>query len=49
MYEIYTAFMAWAGKYDSAGPEQRSRFVHEHWLRELPSRINVIRLDGLHG
>jgi adenylate kinase family enzyme len=38
------AFLAWAAAYDTAGAEQRSRFLHEAWLRELS--CPVLRLDS---
>jgi hypothetical protein len=38
------AFLAWAAAYDTAGPEQRSRILHEAWLRDLP--CPVLRLDS---
>jgi adenylate kinase family enzyme len=38
------AFLAWAAAYDTAGPEQRSRSLHEAWLRDLP--CPVLRLDS---
>ena len=44
MHESYTAFLAWASRYDSAGFEQRSRALHEAWLGEMP--VPVIRIDG---
>ncbi len=37
-------FMDWAAAYDSAGPEQRSRVLHEEWLATLP--CPVLRLDS---
>lgn len=37
-------FMKWAAAYDSAGPEQRSLFVHEAWLATL--RCPVLRLNS---
>ncbi|MBC9206492.1 hypothetical protein IBL26_06560 [Roseomonas aerophila] len=38
------AFLAWAAAYDTAGPKQRSRSLHEAWLRDLP--CPVLRLDS---
>jgi hypothetical protein len=38
-------FLAWAARYDDAGPEQRSRFIHENWLATLP--CPVLRLHGV--
>lgn len=37
-------FMAWAARYDDAGPEQRSRVLHERWLAGLA--CPVLRLEG---
>lgn len=38
------AFMEWAAKYDTAGPEIRSRVLHEEWMAEL--QCPVLRLEG---
>lgn len=38
------AFLAWAAAYDKAGPKQRSRALHEAWLRDVP--CPVLRLDA---
>jgi adenylate kinase family enzyme len=40
----HQAFMAWAEAYDTAGPEQRSRALHDAWLADLP--CPVLRLDS---
>jgi adenylate kinase family enzyme len=40
----HAAFMEWARAYDSAGPDQRSRSLHEAWLATLP--CPVLRLDS---
>ena len=37
-------FMKWAAAYDTAGPEQRSLFVHETWLATLD--VPVLRLNS---
>jgi hypothetical protein len=37
-------FMDWAAAYDTAGPDQRSRALHEAWLATLP--CPVLRLDS---
>ena len=37
-------FLEWAGRYDSGGPEMRSRALHEAWLAALP--CSVVRLEG---
>ena len=36
-------FFEWAEAYDTAGPDQRSRALHEQWLTTLP--CPVLRLD----
>ncbi|MNI50270.1 hypothetical protein D3C73_1049210 [compost metagenome] len=38
------AFLEWASLYDSAGPEVRSRCLHEAWMQEL--QCPVLRLEG---
>jgi hypothetical protein len=38
-----TEFLAWAARYDTAGPEQRSRAAHEAWLARQGTPI--LRLD----
>ena len=38
-YEHHTTFMEWAAQYDSAGPEMRSRALHEEWMKNLPCRL----------
>jgi adenylate kinase family enzyme len=48
MHDIHTAFIDWAGKYDSAGLEQRSRLAHEKWMEKLPSRIQVMKIEGVY-
>lgn len=44
MAESYRTFMEWAEAYDTAGPDQRSRALHEQWLRTLP--CPVLRLES---
>ena len=44
MAEANAAFIAWAEAYDTAGPEQRSRALHEAWLKGR--RCPVLRLDS---
>jgi adenylate kinase family enzyme len=44
MHQIYTEFMEWAARYDTAGLEQRSLKTHEQWLDQLPCPI--LRLEG---
>ena len=43
-YEDVETFIEWAALYDTAGPEVRSRTLHEEWLAELT--CNVLRLEG---
>jgi adenylate kinase family enzyme len=45
MHKNHAEFIAWAAQYDTAGPEMRSRHVHEAWLGTLA--CPVLRLDGL--
>lgn len=40
----HAEFLAWAERYDSAGPEQRSRAAHEAWLATQAAPI--LRLDS---
>lgn len=40
----YAKFIAWAGRYDTAGVEQRSRAAHEEWLTTQSAPI--LRLDS---
>jgi len=35
MYEKHLEFLAWAARYDTAGTEQRSRALHDEWLRKV--------------
>ena len=44
MHKIPTDFMTWAGRYDSAGMEQRSRVLHQRWLHLL--HCPLLQLDG---
>ncbi len=44
MHAQHTLFMNWAAAYDRGGLEQRSRKVHELWLRVL--RCPVLRIEG---
>lgn len=43
-YEDVQTFMAWAALYDTAGPEVRSRTLHEDWMAKLS--CDVLRLEG---
>ena len=38
-HENHTGFMEWAAQYDTAGPEMRSRALHEEWMKQLPCRL----------
>jgi adenylate kinase family enzyme len=40
----HAEFLAWAGRYDTAGVEQRSRAAHEAWLTTQSAPI--LRLDS---
>ncbi|WP_024889419.1 AAA family ATPase [Luteimonas huabeiensis] len=42
--EHHREFMDWAARYETAGPEMRSRAMHERWLKTLP--CPVVALDG---
>ncbi|MGX5736421.1 ATP-binding protein [Bosea thiooxidans] len=41
--KAHIEFLAWAARYDTAGPEQRSRAAHEAWLAR--QKAPVLRLD----
>lgn len=45
MHEINSEFMEWASRYDDAGPDQRSRLMHEKWIEGLPEHIDIIRIE----
>jgi hypothetical protein len=44
MADASAAFVAWAARYDTAGPEQRSLALHEAWL--AGQTAPVLRLDS---
>lgn len=44
MHQTHLEFIDWASRYDTGGPEMRSRTMHEQWLSQLT--CPVIRLDG---
>lgn len=44
MHEASVTFLQWAAAYDSAGIEQRSRVLHQHWLASV--RAPVLRIEG---
>ena len=46
MHEAHAAFMAWAALYDESGHSQRSRSLHETWLRQMPPDVRIHRLDS---
>ena len=43
-HQEYVDLIEWAQKYDTAGPEIRSKFGHEEWLKSLTCPI--LRFDG---
>lgn len=43
MHAASAEFLAWAARYDTAGPEQRSRAAHEAWIATQSAPI--LRLD----
>lgn len=43
MEKAHAEFLAWAARYDTAGPEQRSRAAHQAWLAK--QKAPVLRLD----
>jgi hypothetical protein len=43
-HAAFLAFMEWNARYDTAGPEMRSRAMHEAWIERLPCA--VLRLDS---
>ncbi|WNS45903.1 AAA family ATPase [Paenibacillus sp. MMS20-IR301] len=43
-YDDVQEFMAWAALYDTAGPEVRSKVLHEEWMSGLT--CDVLRLEG---
>ena len=44
MYDNHIEFIEWAKTYDTAGTDQRSRALHEKWLKLLSCPL--VRLDG---
>lgn len=44
LYGHHQWFMKWASAYDTAGTEQRSRALHEEWVKKLD--CPVLRVDG---
>ena len=45
MHKVYTDFMDWASRYDTAGVEQRSYATHEQWLNRLPRACSILRVE----
>jgi adenylate kinase family enzyme len=43
MHKIHTDFIEWAMRYDTAGLEQRSKKMHEEWLKQF--NCPVIRIQ----
>lgn len=46
LHAAHLEFMEWAARYDHAGLEQRSLATHEAWLAQLPSSMQILRLDS---
>ncbi|HEX7212886.1 MAG TPA: AAA family ATPase [Methylomirabilota bacterium] len=46
LHPAHVEFMDWAGRYDSGGPDMRSRAMHEAWLASISAP--VVRLEGDH-
>jgi adenylate kinase family enzyme len=44
MHQIYTNFIEWAARYETAGMEQRSIVSQEAWLASL--HCDILRLEG---
>lgn len=44
MYQNHIDFIEWAKSYDTGKPPERSKALHEEWLKTLPCRI--MRVDG---
>jgi hypothetical protein len=44
LHQVHVEFLDWAARYDTGGPEMRSRDLHETWLSNLPCA--TLRLDG---
>ena len=42
--QAHEQFLDWAGRYDTGGPEMRSRAMHEAWLAGIACPI--VRLEG---
>jgi adenylate kinase family enzyme len=46
MYEQSRTFVEWARRYDTAGVEQRSRTLHEEWMKAVQCRWLRIENDA---
>lgn len=44
LHQAHEEFLDWAARYDTGGPEMRSRAMHEAWLAGLACQ--VVRLEG---
>jgi adenylate kinase family enzyme len=44
LHQHHAEFMSWAEKYDTAGDEQRSLYLHNRWLASLT--CPVLRIEG---
>lgn len=44
LHRAHVEFIDWAGRYDSGGPDMRSRAMHEAWLASISAP--VVRLEG---
>lgn len=44
LHREHVEFITWAERYDTGGPDMRSRTFHEAWLASLPAP--TIRLEG---
>jgi adenylate kinase family enzyme len=46
MFDEHEGFIAWAAAYDTAGPEQRSRALHDQWLAAQAPTTLILRIEG---
>jgi len=44
MHQMHKEFVEWASKYDEAGPDMRSKALHDIWLSKLPCPI--LKIEG---
>lgn len=47
LHDAHVAFLEWASLYDKPEHGQRSLFLHNAWIDNLPSHIRVFRLSSL--